>query len=518
MSVTKRILFGAGASWFSRIMTIVLGLVLMPVLFARLGKEDIGLWMLLGQTWMLMGILDLGFSPTITRRIALAKGKSGSAPDAPLTEDSQREVAVLVATGMRFFRWLSLAVFLIGFLAGCLFLSRMELTTLTPATAFIAWAILCLAQALGVWASVWTSLLRGVGYVGWDSIISSFVTAAVLAAQISALMLGGGLVALASVAAIGALVQRYLVLGFARHKRPDLFVIRGEYDASVLRAMWPAAIRTWVTSLGTVIIMSSDQYFIAAMGSVKEIPAFRAAYLLVYNLSSMATIMAGASAVFVSHLWQSGEKNEIHRVVIRNLRFGLGIMAAGGACILVLGPRLFDLWLGAGSFIGYPCLILFFAMLFTDAQSYIVSTCSRATEDEAFAVCSVIGGVLKIGFAWLLGHHYGLVGIAASTLIAQWLTNHWYMIHRGFHRLEIRYTTYMFKVVVPLSILFLCVYAVTDLLVRAPAFGSGIPALTAASGTAGLFLLGYCWIVVLDTSERNRLSLLIKSRGARSFT
>jgi O-antigen/teichoic acid export membrane protein len=419
---------------------------------------------------------------------------------------------------MRFFLRLSLAVFIIGFLGGCWFLSWMELTTLTPATAYIAWGILCLAQALGVWASVWTCLLRGMGYVGWDSIISSFVTAAVLAAQISALMLGGGLFALASVAAIGALVQRYLVLGFARHNRPNLFVSRGEYDPNVLRAMWPAALRTWITSLGTVVIMSSDQYFISSMGSMKEIPPFRAAYLLIYNLSSMATIMAGASAVFVSHLWQSGEKNEIHRVVIRNLRFGLGIMAAGGACILVLGPRLFDLWLGAGNFIGYPCLILFFAMLFTDAQSYIVSTCSRATEDEAFAVCSVIGGILKIGFAWLLGHHCGLVGIAASTLIAQWLTNHWYMVHRGFHRLEIRYATYMFKVVVPLSILFLCVYGVTYLLVQDPAFASGMSALTAASGTAGLFLLCYCWLVVLDNSERNRLSLLIKSRVVGAFT
>ena len=85
MSITKRIVFGAGASWFSRGMTIILGLLLMPVLFRKLGQEELGVWMLLGQTWILLGIFDFGLSLTLTCRIALAKGKSGSDPSAILT-------------------------------------------------------------------------------------------------------------------------------------------------------------------------------------------------------------------------------------------------------------------------------------------------------------------------------------------------------------------------------------------------------------------------------------------------
>src|SRR6266566_9641167 len=83
MSVTRRIAFGAAASWFSRGVTILLGLVLMPVLFRYLPKEELGVWLLLGQSWAAMGILDLGFGITLTRRIALAKGKSGGDPNAP---------------------------------------------------------------------------------------------------------------------------------------------------------------------------------------------------------------------------------------------------------------------------------------------------------------------------------------------------------------------------------------------------------------------------------------------------
>ena len=66
MSVTKRIAFGAAASWFSRGVTILLGLVLMPVLFRHLPKEELGVWLLFGQSWAAMGILDLGFGVTLT--------------------------------------------------------------------------------------------------------------------------------------------------------------------------------------------------------------------------------------------------------------------------------------------------------------------------------------------------------------------------------------------------------------------------------------------------------------------
>src|SRR6266403_4267039 len=99
MSVSRRILFGAAATWFSRGLTILLGLVLLPVLFRHLPKEELGVWLLLGQSWAALGIFDLGFGVTLTRRIAFAKGKSGSEPNTPLMPETLAEIADLVATG-----------------------------------------------------------------------------------------------------------------------------------------------------------------------------------------------------------------------------------------------------------------------------------------------------------------------------------------------------------------------------------------------------------------------------------
>ena len=48
MSTTKRIAFGAAATWVSRMVTIVLSFVLLPMLLGHLPKEEVGIWLLLG--------------------------------------------------------------------------------------------------------------------------------------------------------------------------------------------------------------------------------------------------------------------------------------------------------------------------------------------------------------------------------------------------------------------------------------------------------------------------------------
>ena len=515
MSVTKRIAFGAAASWFSRGVTIVLALVLMPVLFHHLPKEELGVWLLLAQTSAVLFILDLGLSATLTRRIAMAKGKSGSDPDAPLTGDSRREIADLVETGRRLYLGLGLTTFLISGLSGFFYLQHLHLATLSLPVVWLAWGILCLSQAFGVWAQVWNCLLTGVGYVGWDAVLGSAIATATLLVQIATLFLGGGLVALATVAATGLFAQRFLLLGFARRRRPELFQIRGRYDAALVRDMISPSLRAWATALGSIILLNTDQFFIASLAGAAQIPAYRAAYLVLYNLNVLAGTTAGASAVFISHLWQAGQLAEIHRVVVRNLRLGLGLMAAGGACVLVLGPRLFDVWLGPGNFIGYPILAIFFVLLLLEAQSYIVILGSRATEDEAFAFWSMGSAVLKLSLAAILGARFGLIGIASSTLLAQLATNHWYMVYRGLKRLRITLESHLFQVVVPVLGLFVAVSLAAWVTLSGDFFTTEWMQVLAASLVSGAILAAFLWFFVLEANHRERFFTFCLPRRPR---
>jgi O-antigen/teichoic acid export membrane protein len=506
MSVTKRIAFGAAASIFARAVNIILALVLLPVLFHHLNKEELGVWLLLAQTSALLFILDFGLSAVLTRRIALAKGKSGSDPDAALNDASKSEIADLVETGRRVFLGLAVLTFVISTLSGMFYLRNLQLNTLSLPVVWTSWAVLCLSQALGVWGQVWNCLLSGVGYVGWDSVLGSVIQTLILVVQITFLCFGGGLVTLASVAAAGWFIERFVLRGFARYRRPELFQLRGKFDRALIRGMISPSMRAWATGLGSLVALNTDQFFIASLAGVSHLPAYRASYLVFYNLNMLASVVAGSSAVFISHLWQAGELGEIHRIMVRNLRLGLGLMAAGGACVLVLGPRLFDVWLGRDNFIGYSILAVFFALLFLEAQSNSISLGSRATEDEAFAFWSIGGAGLKLALAPILGVRFGLLGIASSTLLGQLATTHWYMVYRGLRRLRMSLRAHLVEVILPVALLFALVALAVWAPLSAGLFAAEWEAVVGCACIAGLLFAGFCWCFVLEPDHRERLA------------
>ena len=506
MSITRRIAFGAAASWFSRGVTILLGLVLMPVLFRHLPKEELGIWLLLGQSWATMGILDLGVGVTLTRRIALAKGKSGGDPDAPLTQESLNEIADLVASGRRIYRFMALGVFAISWVSGFYYLRHLELHGLTHGVVWTAWTVLCACQALNVWATVWTCLLQGVGYVGWDAIIASFVQAGMLIGQIAAVLCGGGLVWLAVIAAASAILQRVLVRWLARRRKPELFSLAGRWNPGVLHGMMGLAFRAWLTAVGTVLVQNTDGFFIASAQGAENIPAFRAAFLVVLNLHMLASVFASSSSVFISHLWQAGDVRETQRVVRRNLRLGLSIMLCGSAAILAAGPALFNVWLGPERYVGWIVVALFVASFVLEQQSFVLSTGCRATNDEAFGGWMIAGGLLKIALAFLLMKPLGLAGLAVGTLLAQVFTAHWFVLYRSLQRLKITFASYLTGVAGPCCLVFGVAAGLSFLSVHFASQSADWLKLAAASTASGLVLLLSLWWLVLDANQRQRLA------------
>jgi O-antigen/teichoic acid export membrane protein len=515
VSINKRIAFGAASVWLNRGLIIALRLIFIPVLFHYRPKEEVGVWMILGQTWALVGILDLGFSATLTRRIALAKGKSGSDPNGPLTEETRREIADLILSGRRICFWLALVTFVVCGVGGILYLRQLHVTSLSLSAMCIAWGIVCLSSSLGVWAEVWIWLMQGLGYIGWQFTIASALDVLTIVLQIVAVTMGGGLVALAVTMAIGPVLLRFLLLRFARKWRPELFTIRGKWDAALVRSLISPSLRAWITSLGFFVVMYTDPYVIAQLNGAAQIPAYRAAWLIFFNLNALSIAAALASAVFVSHLWQAGLLQEMQRVVMRNLRFGLSIVACGGACVLMLGPRLFNLWLGQGNFAGYPLLAIFFVMFFLETQAAIISTCSRATEDEVFAPWAVAAGMLKIILSLTLGIRFGLTGIALGTLLALALTNHWFMTYRGLRRLGMGLWQHGSRVLFPVSLVFAATCASVWLVEQPLRDAPPWLGILAGGTVAGLNLAAALWILTLDKSERARALLYLSPKPTR---
>jgi hypothetical protein len=99
----------------------------------------------------------------------------------------------------------------------------------------------------------------------------------------------------------------------------------------------------------------------------------------------------------------------------------------------------------------------------------------------------------------------GLTGLALSTLLAQGLTNYWFMVYRPLNRLGIDFRRHIREVLVPCSLIFLvtlglCLWTNEALREQRPLTRVGM-----VSGVAGSLLVGSLWRLVLDHSQRGRV-------------
>jgi len=507
MSIRRRIVFGGVATWVYRVVAIGLNLVLLPVLIHNIGQEELGIWFLLAQTNAFVGLMDLGLGPTLTRRIAMSRGTSGGEADVKLTPESLRSIADLVTTSRIIYRALAAIVFVVVWVIGYFFLRQLELVEMDFSTVLIAWTVISLSHAATVLALLWPAVLQGLGLVGWDAVLGLIITTLTIGVEIAVVLFGGGLVALAVTAGAGAVVLRSSTLIVAKRRQPDLFEVRGRWDAALMRDLAGPAIRAWFTSLGAFLILKTDQYFIAYFRGADEIPAYHIAHQLLANLYTAAIAFAMASHPFISQLWQRGDLTGVHRILLRNVRLGLAIMLTGAGFVLAAGPSLFDLWLGAGNFIGYPVLIVFALMLTLETQHVIVAFASRATEDEAFAVWAMAAGALNLLFTWFLIQRLGLLGVALGTLFAQIATNNWYAVYRGLRRLQMPFLQYAYQVLAPTLGIGLTAAAALWTARSMTSGSDDLSRVLATLSAALLVLVVSVWTVVLDGEER-RASLL----------
>ncbi|MGH1352212.1 MAG: polysaccharide biosynthesis C-terminal domain-containing protein [Methyloligellaceae bacterium] len=455
MKIGARITYGVMASWLNRAVAIVLNLVLMPVLFRYMGREELGLWFLLGQSGAFLALMDFGLTPTLIRRIAFANSETHSLEhDEKIDEyydSGSVTVAELITVSALIYRCMAVGVFLLSWGAGLLFLEQLGLGEELYHNVFWAWTILSLGYAFNVWVGYWPCLLQGLGYVSANLYIGMTINILVAVSQIVIVLMGGGIVELALSFIAGSVLTRCVTVMFLYIKNPLVRRKSRHWRGDIFSDLFRPAIKAWITVLGGFLVIKTDQYFIAVFKGAQEIPAYHAAYQLTSNLYMLAVALAGSSSVFVSYLWQEQRYNQVRNIAIRSLQSGLSIMACGIVCLVLVGEAIIHSWLGAGNFIGGPVLMVFCIMLFLQVQHEMFMTLSRATEDEAYALVSLMAGGLNLLLTYFLIQLMGLPGVALGTLLAQLFTNNWYGVYRGTKRLGISLRSYILEIVFPVA-------------------------------------------------------------------
>jgi O-antigen/teichoic acid export membrane protein len=485
-------------------MTIAGNLFLIPIYFNCLSKEEVGIWFLLSNSQGFLEVLGLGIAPTLSRKIALAKGKNGSNLDTSFSETSATEIGNLVMTGRIMLLVVALTSLFVSIAAGNFFINQLDFKEVSFSEVKLCWIILSIGFSSSVWLNYQYSLLSGLGYVGITGMLDSCLNILMIVANILILLSGGGLIELAIVSMLVRMSQRFLVSVYIKLKKPYILKFKGRWNFSLAKSLSKMSFFCWMTFLGKLLLVRTDQYFIASISSVENVAVYQATYQLVSNLRVFASSMIQHSSPFLSQLWQAGEYKKMHLIILRGSLLSLLSFVCGASFLLISGEDLISLWLGAGNFIGYNVLITICLLFLLDVQSGSIIFSARAIGREDFATASLLAGILNIALSYLLVKQLGIWGVPLATVLAVMFTTTWYSFYKGLSSLKISQFTYFKNVTSKgLAVFSLCIlieFCIQKLLETRTDYQI-VPVI--ANASASLFVLASSiWLIVLSKGER----------------
>jgi O-antigen/teichoic acid export membrane protein len=461
----RRIIFGIASGWGSKALNILINLVQIPLLYRYLPTELLGVWFLMIGAQMVVGMFDLGFGQTLQRRIAFAKGNCGSDPDVELDEATRQEISDLLALARRVYVVLSVAVIPILLVGGFFYFARLELSPATLHSLRVAWVIMAIGYAANMWGWFVEATLNGLGDLGWSNLINGVMRLFEFLAIWLVLALGYGLALMALIWVLRGILVRVAGWLVIRYHHPWLASCIGYWRPQDFRKMISPALQWWVAVTSYFFLAVISRYLIAGIMGPKYVPNYVATYTALIMVQSIFLNMVSIATPLLSQKWQAGCIGEMQRLMLGLMRLALGLLTAAYTFICIYGKDIFELWLGTGSFVGYPVLVILAAMMLLEAHQAMLMTACLAAEKLQFYKIVVLGGLISLPLSIWFIKHYGLLGAALGIFISGLLTINWAIPWLSLKVLRLTFIPFMKNILLPSLAIGLSV-ALTGLLLK----------------------------------------------------
>jgi O-antigen/teichoic acid export membrane protein len=249
----------------------------------------------------------------------------------------------------------------------------------------------------------------------------------VLTAILTAVLLleGYGLYALLWGTTAPLIVTLVVSAGRAAVIAPDLVLTFAPPRFSYLRTLLSNGFGAWLGTLGWQLLAASNGIVITYMGHPEWVPIYACTAKVATMCTPLTWVLPDSGHVGLAHL--HGERtspSRVRHVVVMMQRLHL-LMAGALVCgLLVFNPAFVTRWVGAALFGGVSLNALLAAGVLVNSFIHgIVSSASIIGNRQKVGALVIVNGVLQTVLAVVLGHRFGLVGIAWASLVATAMTS-----------------------------------------------------------------------------------------------
>ncbi|MGQ0505609.1 MAG: lipopolysaccharide biosynthesis protein [Myxococcaceae bacterium] len=412
MGRTRRALILSGFTYAQSALSILSSLVLTRIWLDTLGDRVYGAWQATGALVAYAALTDLGVFAVLPWLIAEADGKK----DTP-------GLRALLAHGL--IAGLGVGV-LFALATGGLWTGYASLLKLNAADQVLLLGpvvALVVLTAIGYPLKVFTGALTGLqdfAFIGTAGLLQVLLQ---IALSLGLLWKGHGLYGIALGNAVPPLLTS--LASFVRLKtlRPQLLRAWPRIQLSRARPIFAGGLGTWLGTTGWLMAFSSNNALIGFLGQLPLVPMFAVTSRMGFILMQQSWALPDSGLVGLAQLAGEGLRERVRHVVAAMMRFHL-IVSGGVACaVLALNPAFVRLWVGESRFGGLTLNAVFaldiLALSFVHATVVPIGVLGHRLKIGAITLAN---GALHIALALVLGRVWGLVGVAAATVLSSCLT------------------------------------------------------------------------------------------------
>ena len=392
------------SNWGPLGVNFIVGFLLTPYLIGHLGKENYGIWILVGSLLGYYGLLQLGVGAGIMRYVPFYIGG-----------DDSRSTSEVVSTGMAIFILVGLVIFAVSMLAAepiaRFYKSGPELASLVR--------ILGIAAAFGCPMYILDACIRA--HEHW--IAANFVTIASAVAR--ALGLAGCVYFGYTIIEMGYVVLAVTAFSMALlcvvfvQSCPGVYLRASLIKLSSARILLSFGILTTVIGLVYTLTLQGHSLIIGKVISLEAVAIYAVAAILIRNVRGVLIAPARVFWPRFAYLDGQNDSEQVASLFLRGTRL-TAIFASGIMFItFVLGPSFISLWIEGDFRAAYPVLLLLAAGYLIECSQAIMGPFLGGTGRQGVhAIFAAVEGIIGIGLSIFLTWQLGLVGTALGFVIA----------------------------------------------------------------------------------------------------
>lgn len=238
-----------------------LSMAVLPLALRRLDAAEVNLWNILLFIVSLQTAVDLGFTPTFSRLIALAKGAN-----------EEQRIVRLYNTMRRVYTWLSLAALGLLLTAGTYYLQPFLAALRTPQEGWAAWAIVLLVSPLYLQGNRYKAFLEGLNQVPALRRREILTGIGAAVTNLAVLIAEGGVLGLIAANQIWATANMWSTRLLARQRGNSYIQQQVAFEPALFAEVWQVA---WRSGLGVLFAFGTAQ--ISVLLFARTIPAAQSA-------------------------------------------------------------------------------------------------------------------------------------------------------------------------------------------------------------------------------------------------